>query len=323
MILTHLSTDFTTVSFRFKKTGYSLLFSFLFVLNGCIEEDSGLTFIVAGDLHYGLSDSLLSYNAQTIESMNNLPGAFPTDSHMVNLQDPAGVILAGDLTESGRQSQWKLFVQDYGIHGERRIKYSVFEGFGNHDGPVDGPVRLGVKERNVERNGLSGLSENHLHYSWQWQDVHFVQLNSYPSYKWNPGCEWCHYFEESFREPEESLQFLEMDLEENIGKSNKEVILIFHYGFDEWGNKWWTEEEQEAFHEIIEPYNILAIFHGHTHAVQFYDWKDTPVFSVGSTQKDEHPGEYLVAHIGSETMVVYERKVASGWGLFRVLSRNH
>lgn len=323
MILNRLNIEISSVRSRFCVAGYVALLSLLFVFVGCSEKEPGLTFIVAGDLHYGLSDSLLSYNAKTIESMNNLPETFPSDIHMVNLQDPAGVILAGDLTESGRQSQWKLFVEDYGIHGERRIKYPVFEGFGNHDGPVDGPVRLGLKERNLKRNGLSGLSDNKLHYSWQWQDVHFVQLNSYPSYQWDPGCEWCHYFEESFREPEESLQFLKMDLEENIGKSNKEVILIFHYGFDEWGNKWWTEDEQKAFYDIIEPYNMLAIFHGHTHAVQFYDWKDIPVFSVGSTHKDEQPGEFLVAHIGSEKMVVYEQRVARGWGLFRVLSRNY
>lgn len=322
MSLSRRYSNISDVRFGFKKVVHVVLFSFLFfAVFGCSEKESGLTFIVAGDLHYGLSDSLLAYNSSAILSMNDLPDTFPADNQHVNLQDPSGVILAGDLTESGEASQWSLFTEDYGIHGEKKLEIPVFEGFGNHDGPIEGSVRLGIKERNTKRKGLSSISENELHYSWQWQDVHFVQLNSYPSYEWDPGCEWCHYFEESFREPEQSLQFLERDLEANVGNSGMEVILIFHYGFDEWGNKWWTEDEQEMFYEVIAPYNVLAIFHGHTHTIQFYNWKEIPVFSVGSTQKDDRPGEYMVAHIGREKMVVYERRIQQGWGDFRVLNR--
>lgn len=299
-----------------------LLVGIIYFFTGCTEEDKGFTFIIASDTHYGLSDSLLKFNAQTIEEINNLPGTSYPGNTEKKVDVPLGVILSGDLTESGEKDQWNLFVEDYGLHGEGRLKFPVFEGFGNHDGLVDGPVRSGIKGRNQLRKGLSHISENGLHYSWKWQDIHFVQLNSYPSYEWDPDCEWCHYFNRSFREPQESLQFLKKDLSEQIEDSNREIILIFHYGFDDWGNMWWTQNEQDQFYDVIEKYNILAIFHGHSHNIQFYNWRGIPVFCVGSTQKDSNPGEFMVVRVDNEKINITKRSVTNGWGESQEVERN-
>jgi hypothetical protein len=71
--------------------------------------------------------------------------------------------------------------------------YPALEGVGNHDGgnssdPTHGLVRRGVIARNEQRAqapGFAGaanyrMSPNHLHYSWDWEGVHFVMLGVYP-----------------------------------------------------------------------------------------------------------------------------------------------
>jgi hypothetical protein len=64
--------------------------------------------------------------------------------------------------------------------------------------------------------------------------------------------------------PRSSLEFLEKDLKETIGSSGRPIVLSFHlhpFGphFD------WPEEDLAAFWGLIERYNVVALFHGHTH----------------------------------------------------------
>ncbi len=275
-------------------------------------KESELTFFILSDTHYGKEENLDLINGKIIDAMNNLPGtAFPNPV-LGSVSIPEGVVVTGDLTE-GESTQWGQFVDGFGLNGEGKLLYPVFEGFGNHDGPVDGPVRSAIKKRNKQRKGLLGISANGLHYSWNWKNHHFVNLNLYPGSDWDSSCEWCHYFKESFREAEHSLEFLKKDLATNVGNSSDPIILTFHYGFDEWGSKWWTEAEQNSFYEIIGEYNVKAIFYGHTHTVQAHEWKGIPVFCVGSSQKDNEPGEFMVVKISEEEMVVIERNL-NAWG---------
>jgi cytolysin (calcineurin-like family phosphatase) len=278
------------------------------------------TFLIASDTHYGAHDSVGAFNREIIRAMNELPGTPYPPGIGGTVQVPLGLLLTGDLTEDGLAPEWEAFVADYGLHGERLLAYPVFEGFGNHDGPVDGLVRSGIRHRNRERPGVTNVSEHGLHYSWTWGDVHFVSLNSYPSYEWDPECEWCHYFTRSFREPEESLQFLEEDLRQRVGDSGRQVVLYFHYGFDDWGRIWWTDRERDDFYEVIREYDVLAIFHGHSHSIQFAEWRGIPVFCVGSTQKEAGPGEFMVVQVTADSLYVAERSV-SGWGESSVLPR--
>ncbi|MEX2530948.1 MAG: metallophosphoesterase [Gemmatimonadota bacterium] len=308
-----------------------LLLAILSLLSGCSDPTTGtdavtagselpFTFLIASDMHYGVHDSVISFNQEIIEAMNRLPDT-PYPDRIDGVVDvPLGLLITGDLTEDGHADEWEAFAAELGLEGERALRYPVYEGFGNHDGPVDGPVRSGIQARNANRPGVTNVSENGLHYSWVWGDVHFVSLNSYPSYAWDPECEWCHYFTRSFREPEESLQFLEEDLRERVGDSGRQVILYFHYGFDDWGRVWWTDAERDDFHSVIEKYDVLAIFHGHSHNIQFSDWRGIPVFCVGSTQKTDGPGRYMVVRVTADSLHVVERSL-SDWGETAVLPR--
>jgi hypothetical protein len=64
------------------------------------------------------------------------------------------------------------------------------------------PVPQGIAMRNaLGRLGVSSVSPNNLHYSWDWGPLHLVQLNLYPgtigdevspaAQKQPPGTFWC------------------------------------------------------------------------------------------------------------------------------------
>jgi len=183
-----------------------------------------VTFFVCSDTHYGMTYTIQNANRTAIDNMNWLPGTeYPAAVGGGIVHSPRGVVVCGDLTD-GKSEQWSQFMEDYGVNGEGRLAYPVYEGLGNHDGPVGGPVREGIKKRNSQRRGLTNISNNGLHYSWDWDDVHLVQLNIYAGdirdkqvgrdfrSRIDMGKE---------NEPEFSLSFLIEDLAENVGDSGR------------------------------------------------------------------------------------------------------
>jgi hypothetical protein len=61
-----------------------------------------------------------------------------------------------------------------------------------------------------------------------------------------------------------SLEFLREDLEKEVGDSGRPVALAFHLhpngpAFD------WPPQDLELFWKTIEQYNVVALFHGHSH----------------------------------------------------------
>lgn len=297
----------------------------LVLFNSCRSEkappreaaDQGLTFMVGSDLHFGNGDSTAIKNSATAEDMISTSSSQFPDALGGGDIIPEFVVFTGDLTDNGQLDQWEEFESMYEINGKGEFPIPVYEGFGNHDGPIDesirSPVRDGIKNRNMNRQGLTRISPDSLHYSWDLNEFHFVNLNSYPGNEWDSSCDWCHYFKDGFREPSYSLDFLKDDLEKSVGNSSRPIVLFFHYGFDEWGDKWWTKEEQEAFYEVVKEYNIAAIFHGHTHGFDYYKWHDIPVWCVGATQHENGKGQYLTVHLKDEDIFVLER-IGNQWG---------
>lgn len=296
----------------------TILFSVLF--SGCFaqsknisNEATDITFFIASDLHFGSNDSIKVINEAVARDMSTIPGNYYPDPLLGKVDTPQWVSFTGDLTDHGRANEWNDFTAQFGLNGQGKFPFLVYEGFGNHDGSNDGPVRSGIKARNMQREGMTSVSQDSLHYSWDRNGVHFVNLNSYPGNKWDPTCEWCHYFKDGFRDPAKSRDFLKKDLRKSIGKSGRPVVLFFHYGFDDWGDKWWTEAEQDAFYKTIKKYNVMAIFHGHTHGIDHYDWNGIPVWCVGATQHSPKIGEYLIVRIQDRQLLVTVRKNKE-WG---------
>jgi cytolysin (calcineurin-like family phosphatase) len=238
-----------------------------------------VTFISTSDPHYRAFEGKdwNRANRETIEEMNRIvsiawPGKLGGDA----IARPRGVVVLGDCIDDGDRvdrgkdytaAQYQLFVTDFGLDGkDGLLKYRVYEGWGNHDGPPAGTGKSSVsfqaeiKRRNLlrkERGWLAGLSDNGLHYSWDWDDVHLVQLNLYPADRQNAKVR----YSPKWHHPQGALSFLKQDLARCVGTSGRPVVLMSHCGFD---TNWWHPEDWKAAYDAAKPYNVVLYLYGHT-----------------------------------------------------------
>jgi hypothetical protein len=291
---------------------------------GTAGRPRNVTFYHISDQHYGAKAFDPAVLRRTIDAMNSLPGTPYPASIGGTVGVPRGVIMTGDLTDSGLPVQWSDFVADWGFTGkEGRLGFPVYEMAGNHDGapstrPGDsGYVRRQIILRNRDRIGIVHKSANGLHYSWDWDDVHFVCLNEYTGpendqrYPGNPAF---NRKKEDYGNPaEQSLQFLAEDLASQVGTGGRPVILAQHYGFDDfafhpWGEKasWWTEEHALRLWETLEGYNVMAILSGHDGSEAAVEWHGI------LNQHMDDPARFGVYHITDRRMTIAKRNSATG-----------
>jgi len=239
------------------------------------EDAEAVTFIVTSDSHYVSSKNLerIDRNKATIERMNAIAGTpWPEKFGGGKVGKPRGVLALGDLIDDGDKRdetplQWRHFEKQFGLDGtDGLLKYPVFEGWGNHDGPPIGKEKFGfsvqskIRERNILRKkaGRIGyVSENGMHYSWDWDKVHFVQANIYPADKQHAKVR----YSLPWHDPQGSLAFLKEDLKNNVGDSGRPVIIMSHCGVD---TDWWHPEDWAEFYKAVKPYNVIAYFYGHS-----------------------------------------------------------
>ncbi|MCC3475853.1 MULTISPECIES: metallophosphoesterase [unclassified Microcoleus] len=239
-------------------------------------------------------------------------------SRLKSTNDIRGIIVAGDLTQNARtMDEFKWYQQS--IEGQARF---VFDGLGNHDlestGITSNPAGV-IKDIKERKRGtrLSGwLNE---HYSWDWDDVHFVQLNLFPGNQPAPQFPKLN--------PNNSLSFLADDLRTKVGSSGRPVVLISHYGFDGFstatsGEVWWTEQQRKDFWEKIAPYNVVAIFSGHLHPTPGGSWdypfyrpsgtsngpSKIPAFVAGATRE----GAFIDVQITSDKLIIQRMGIQPG-----------
>ncbi len=278
-----------------------LVLMLVLLLSSYSENETSSVFILS-DLHYDSTEVRSIVIDSIITRINSITASDAGG-------DINSVIVLGDITQDGTEMQWLNYISSFGLNGDSLLNYPVYELPGNHDGNIDGVVRNGIRKRNPERNNITDISGNGLHYSWDVGNYHFVALGIYPGLEWDPDCEWCHYFKESFRDPENSLAFLKKDLRQNLKDKTQPIILLFHYGWDDFSLLRWTKEEQDQFYSVIKDYNIAGIFHGHDHEVEHYKWKDIDVWSAGSPQSGSKTGSFLNVTLNSDSLVVKEVSV--------------
>jgi hypothetical protein len=169
-----------------------------------------------------------------------------------------GMIVAGDLTQQAKGLEMDWYRD--AITGAARFAY---DGLGNHDyngGTVKDYI---LRDR---RRSTVATSVGDPHYSWDWHDVHLVQLNLFVGN--NPVDSG-----DARYDPYHSLDFLRRDLRDNVGGSGRPVILIHHYGFDSFSRervsgdipRWWGDHHRWGYWDAIAGYNVKAIFNGHNH----------------------------------------------------------
>lgn len=257
------------------------LLCFAGALARAVPPPRDVTFLSVSDCHYREPDHKLGshnhLNRASVQEMNAISGRdWPAALGGGKIARPRGAVVLGDCIDDGdRKSggreisaeQYSFFLEDFGLTGsEGLLKYPSFEGWGNHDGPPQGKEKTGfsfqreIRKRNLIRKQkglISNLSSNGLHASWDWDDVHFVQLNLYPADRQRAGI----HYSPVWHDPQDSLSFLKQDLAGKVGDSGRPVVLMSHCGFD---TDWWAKEDWKALYDGARAYNVILYLYGHT-----------------------------------------------------------
>ena len=267
------------------------------------EPAKSVAFALVGDTHYLANkespDELFADSAavtsQLISTLNSLPGkAISAEAGGGTVAALDGVIHAGDLIDTGDKSggahekmqvtEFAAFERDFGLTGsDGKLKFPCYEVHGNHDAPRGtGLVVEGIQARNKKRPGVKNISTNGQHYSWDWgpaeSKVHFINLGivvGTPGDKENPRR----------YNPLDSLEFLQDDLQKNVGDSGRPVVITHHVDVQRYSTpcdtdpknatKEWHPCDARGFHTAIAKYNVVAILYGHTHARNVLKWNGT------------------------------------------------
>ncbi len=302
-------------------------------------------FFVVGDTHYAADEKNMKamlpvsadYNRRLVEWLNKLPGtAIPASAGGGTVPDLHGVLHAGDLIDNGdkgpakkamMETETAAWIKDWGLNGgDGLLRWPVREVHGNHDGPRGDTVMVReIISRNKRRQGLSAVSENGLHYSWDWAGVHFVALGIVAG-------DAPEVTRKRRYAPLGSLPFLRRDLEENVGSSGRPVVLLHHVDVHRYSiplpedkvlNSEWDYGDALAYYETIQRYRVAACICGHTHARRIVRWagsKDentTAGFPFLNTDNAAHfakPGQaILMVQVSSKELRVRELFTKDGW----------
>lgn len=254
-----------------------------------------ISFFLVGDTHYRadenkpemMEEKSARICGKLVDWLNKLPGTtFPDIAGGGVVSVPLGVIHAGDLIDSGdkngskyeamQKTELGAFTADWGLEGgDGKLRWPVREIHGNHDSPHGGGIVVPeIAARNKGRKGLTGVSENGLHYSWDWAGVHFINLGLIVGESPNVT-------RKRRYAALDSLDFLISDLAARVGNSGRPVIVTHHVDVGRYsaqvaddkvlGNEW-DYADVWGFHDALKSYNIIAILHGHTHVRDVFRW---------------------------------------------------
>lgn len=253
-------------------------------------------FFVVGDTHYlankdapsRLSLPSAEVCGRLVDTLNRLPGmAIAAEAGGGTVAQAVGVIHAGDIIDTGdkngttqtemQKTEWAAYADDFGLTGtDGRLKLPVYEVFGNHDAPHGkGWAIEKIAERNRRRPGVVQVSDNGVHYAWNWGGAHFVNLGLIV------GTDKSVTRKRRFAALD-SLDFLVQDLKSQVGTSGRPVIITHHIDIARYtgpsdpnapaDNKEWDPCDVHAFHRALKDYTVAGIFYGHTHFRNIFRW---------------------------------------------------
>lgn len=305
-----------------------------------------LAFFVAGDTHYlaskdqpeAIDETSAAICGRLVDTMNRLPGeAIPTEAGGGKVIAPSGMIHTGDVIDTGdktgrvqeimQRTEWSKFQEDYGLTGtDGRLKYPVYEVYGNHDSPHGkGHALEQITTRSKNRKDVKNVSESGLHFSWDWGNVHFVNLGLIVG---NDAS-----IERKRRYAAGgSLDFLISDLKEHVGDSKRPIVITHHIDIARYtgpcdpslppDSKEWDPCDVNAFYRAIKDYNIAAIFYGHTHFRTSFLWdgtspKATTGISVFNADNASHFGSpnqaFFYVEMSDSELLVREYQTKDSW----------
>lgn len=305
------------------RTTLTLLVAVVFATGLGAQRPRDVTFFAVADPQINIPRWGVEGTRHTIALMNATPGT--PDAFGRPIDTPRGVIIAGDLVDDVKNREnWELYKQFFDPAGSALLRFPVFEGAGNHD--LDTRQAVGtftyVQDEIIARINRLPIPVTRdtlgYHYSWDWDDVHMVNLHVFPGTTPRPVYD----REAPWNDPKGALAFLEQDLRARVGRSGRPVIVYWHYGLRGWGlEKWWTPDDLEALARVLRPYNIALLIHGHEHRYEHYQWQGHEVVMAPSTQYDPDPAQgtsvatpkgFLVIRLAGSTLEVGYR-TPDGW----------
>ena len=229
-----------------------------------------------------------------------------------------GVLMTGDITQNGRDAretpanEYGVFAADYGLCGNRILRFPMFEGYGNHDFRSwnnllygnEHPVADSVSVRNPYRVGLTNQAPGKAgHYSWDWDGIHFINLNLCPSdiVPVVPDAP------VGTRDPRLALTYLVDDLAA-VG-TGRPVVIMHHY-YPHAATFEWDQAQIDAYASAISGYQVIAILHGHSHGTGTGTWQGIPIFNLGSpfylSYNPDGRGHYSVFRITNDRLYAFD-----------------
>lgn len=292
-------------------------------------NNNGFTFFVAADTHFDPPPETDQYFH--ILAMNSVCGTLPNKEALIwpekisgkmtnfgsieeEINIPLGLIMAGDITDRAEPNTLELFMRRYQKgEGNKVVNFPVYVGLGNHD--MD-PQHVGDSAEAYRHSMLNYVDKRHKgsnapvpvdnyddksrNYSWDWKNVHFIQTHRFAGNIENgmPN----------------SIEWLKKDLKQSAS-DNKPIVIIQHYGFDEWSKGWYKEGELDSLYSAIKDYNIIAIFVGHNHLAENLTWKGINIFQVNNAWPDgDGNGSFSICKITDNYMDVVTCRWINGKG---------
>lgn len=261
------------------------------------EADVPVAFLMISDTHV-LADAAdpsqldarcVAVTSRFVDRLNVLAGTeIPESAGGGKVRELRGVIHGGDCIDTGdkprvemQRTEWAGFEDFYGLTGrDGRLQLPLYEVHGNHDSPRgDGYAVQRIRARNSDRLGLSAVSENGLHYSWDWGPVHFVNLGIVVGEVSEPA-------RRRRYAPLGSLQFLQEDLQKCVGSSNRPIVLTHHIDVLRYSQSLpvetakaegmeWDPADVRAYYEALRGYRVAGVLYGHTHGRNIFRWDGT------------------------------------------------
>ncbi len=198
-----------------------------------------------------------------------------------------GVAIVGDIFDHQSPSVIEHFRRRYensGIDSDSTLRTEVYLGMGNHDiKPVENDSIQNLIEQSLTLEYIDSLlyaqksdgrvlnlhpaTRNH---SFNLSGLHFIQTNTWAgdSTLGSGGLEW-----------------LAEDLR-RYGANGEPIVLLMHYTFNPKSTRWINMEQREALLQVLEGYNIKAIFNGHDHFAQHSKWEGYDVYQCDNTWID-------------------------------------
>lgn len=306
--------------------------------------DDTIAFFLIGDTHLlankgaagKLDDRSAGLTDGLIAALNKLPGTdIPKMAGGGMVRAPRGVIHAGDCIDTGDQAnltlqetEWAAFTAGFGLTGkDGKLNLPIYEVHGNHDSPRGDALPVNkIIERNKTRPGVTNLSKNGLHYSWDWGDVHFVNLGIVVGQVEGVA-------RKRRYAPLGSLDFLIADLKDKVGDSGRPVIITHHVDMIRYAQPLpvddkkaegmeWDPADVQGFHNALRGYNVAAILYGHTHARNVFRWDGSakraetgiPIFNVSkSGHYASKQQAFFYIEIRGDNLIAREYQTTDAW----------